>query len=677
MFKINFQGSPSQGGLIKPLFFNQPLVNKLINSQQQQQQQQQQQRNTDLNSHYHYINPQLTRSMRNSSNSVDFLSEQQPTTVATASHHHNLSSISNSASFLSTPSIFSQTDHEQCHSDVVKCTYTNEINKDELPRPNFVSSVKTLFEKQIHVVQESLQSANTAPSSLGAGLVNAKPTAPKPNLLMSRLAATNEHVLESNLNMPVSPSSSSSVSSPSTSSPSSATSSASSSPPSFLKVDNLADILKQSGTLVYEHSQENSADEPNRKKNLLNCTLLFVVNKTHFFTIHQIFQIKVFIPTYLRLNFEKFGFKENMNVCYKSIKTFFKRTFFIINLRFQIFSDFSNFRIRRFNSLLNKLNKLILSKMFISKKDNSTDNTLSKSSKKQAPCKQPPAKPASFSSSYSTLATKKTPNHMQKSNETNHETLSQPIIADSIPQSNRVLSFKERQEMFNKNIQTAEQSNSSTTATTTTSLSATNSNINSNKRIKIEATTITTTNSDTHHDKENHDHSLNHIESFNKIDESDAFILNNQTTNNKKQQSPNFLVNSKKNHSNKNEDITATTMTTTSTTTTIVTIDQNNNENTKDEELIDQMLMMSANNILNSAQELQVQKAKLKSKSSVKMKTFYGGEVINDVNSLNLAMGASGAAPLAINPPLSTLIKMQALNSNRYDMNILILNNLK
>ena len=32
---------------------------------------------------------------------------------------------------------------------IVKCTYSNEINKDELPRPNFVSSVKNLFEKQL------------------------------------------------------------------------------------------------------------------------------------------------------------------------------------------------------------------------------------------------------------------------------------------------------------------------------------------------------------------------------------------------------------------------------------------------------------------------------------------------------------------------------------------------
>ena len=34
-------------------------------------------------------------------------------------------------------------------SDIIKCTYFNEINKDELPKANFVSSVKNLFEKQI------------------------------------------------------------------------------------------------------------------------------------------------------------------------------------------------------------------------------------------------------------------------------------------------------------------------------------------------------------------------------------------------------------------------------------------------------------------------------------------------------------------------------------------------
>lgn len=33
---------------------------------------------------------------------------------------------------------------------VIKCTYFNEINQDELPRPNFVLSVKNLFEKQMN-----------------------------------------------------------------------------------------------------------------------------------------------------------------------------------------------------------------------------------------------------------------------------------------------------------------------------------------------------------------------------------------------------------------------------------------------------------------------------------------------------------------------------------------------
>lgn len=35
------------------------------------------------------------------------------------------------------------------NQSIIKCTYLNEINQDELPKPNFVSSVKNLFEKQI------------------------------------------------------------------------------------------------------------------------------------------------------------------------------------------------------------------------------------------------------------------------------------------------------------------------------------------------------------------------------------------------------------------------------------------------------------------------------------------------------------------------------------------------
>ena len=42
-------------------------------------------------------------------------------------------------------------------NDIIKCTYLNEINKDELPKPNFVSSVKNLFEKKTNSTNHSQQ----------------------------------------------------------------------------------------------------------------------------------------------------------------------------------------------------------------------------------------------------------------------------------------------------------------------------------------------------------------------------------------------------------------------------------------------------------------------------------------------------------------------------------------
>jgi len=54
--------------------------------------------------------------------------------------------------------------------------------------------------------------------------------------------------------------------------------------------------------------------------------------------------------------------------------------------------------------------------------------------------------------------------------------------------------------------------------------------------------------------------------------------------------------------------------------------------------------MPSATEVLNSANMLQQQKAKLKSQSAVKTKTFYGGEVIKDVKSLNLATSSQKAS---------------------------------
>jgi hypothetical protein len=234
-----------------------------------------------------------------------------------------------------------------------------------------------------------------------------------------------------------------------------------------------------------------------------------------------------------------------------------------------------------------------------------------------------------------------------KGNNNTHEAIStnqNQTISDLLPPTIRPLSFKERKEIFNKTKQSTDTTSSSSSSSTSVSTSS-SSNANVNKRIKIE----------TQNDKENHDQSFNAnpIETISK-DESDNGLINV-----KKQQ--NLLINSKKNYSNQNEELKPTPPIPLLPTTpvSLASIDQNNNNNENgnnnnnnkdDEELIDQMLMMSANNILNSAQELQVQKAKLKSKSSVKMKTFYGGEVINDVNSLNLAMSASGTMPLAINP---------------------------
>ena len=51
--------------------------------------------------------------------------------------------------------------------------------------------------------------------------------------------------------------------------------------------------------------------------------------------------------------------------------------------------------------------------------------------------------------------------------------------------------------------------------------------------------------------------------------------------------------------------------------------------------------MPSATEILNSATEAQQAKNKLKSATQVKLKTFYGGEVIKDMKSLNLTMAGS------------------------------------
>ena len=72
----------------------------------------------------------------------------------------------------------------------------------------------------------------------------------------------------------------------------------------------------------------------------------------------------------------------------------------------------------------------------------------------------------------------------------------------------------------------------------------------------------------------------------------------------------------------------------------------------KESELFMRSSMPSATDILHSANEAQQAKAKLKAGGHVKMKTFYGGEVIKDVRTLNLATPPPGTrkASFRLNP---------------------------
>lgn len=56
------------------------------------------------------------------------------------------------------PSYSSMSQLNLNNENIIKCTYLNEINKDELPKPNFVSSVKNIFERQISSNQNSQSS---------------------------------------------------------------------------------------------------------------------------------------------------------------------------------------------------------------------------------------------------------------------------------------------------------------------------------------------------------------------------------------------------------------------------------------------------------------------------------------------------------------------------------------
>lgn len=82
---------------------------------------------------------------------------------------------------------------------IVKCTYSNEINKDELPRPNFVSSVKNLFEKHItgspSIIKSSSGTSSFSNSSSSTTLNHSNHL----NNINSNIAQSNQNSQNQNL----------------------------------------------------------------------------------------------------------------------------------------------------------------------------------------------------------------------------------------------------------------------------------------------------------------------------------------------------------------------------------------------------------------------------------------------------------------------------------------------
>ncbi len=104
--------------------------------------------------------------------------------------------------------------------NVTKCTYFNEINKDELPKPNFVSSVKSLFERQI-AASNNHELIQSSPGSIK-----------QPNLNgLDRISVNTQPTSKTSLgsinSQPHSPEA---------------------------VIENLVDRMKHNGTLVYDHT---------------------------------------------------------------------------------------------------------------------------------------------------------------------------------------------------------------------------------------------------------------------------------------------------------------------------------------------------------------------------------------------------------------------------------------
>lgn len=127
---------------------------------------------------------------------------------------------SSSSSSSSSTSSFQTT---RTKEDIIKCTYLNEINKDELPKPNFVSSVKNLFEKQINNC--SAYSSSSSNNNLNVTHLNTSLSSPNIATRTQRITATT-------------------------------TSSTTLTTPTAANHLDLIDKLKTNCTVVYEHSDQ-------------------------------------------------------------------------------------------------------------------------------------------------------------------------------------------------------------------------------------------------------------------------------------------------------------------------------------------------------------------------------------------------------------------------------------
>lgn len=133
-------------------------------------------------------------------------------------------------------------DFKKAKTEIIKCTYLNEINKDELPKPNFVSSVKNLFEKQIST--NSTDNLNSLNNNINtSNLNNLRQTTNKSKQRQSLIETLNsptDRIIKSNIKKSVS-------------------------------IESLVDRLKQNGTLVYEHNEKENIEiqtQPEKSFNL-------------------------------------------------------------------------------------------------------------------------------------------------------------------------------------------------------------------------------------------------------------------------------------------------------------------------------------------------------------------------------------------------------------------------